>query len=626
MNKELIYKIKKEDHNEKSLKKILDMHKEIKFISLMTVDLFGNVTDERIPINLFIKDIDKFLNKTAVQTDGSSVDLPKIAEINNAKVDMVIDKECDWFIDYNEELFEDNNLPVGTIIIPSFLYHNGSPVDSRSILKNTAQKTKQEILYLLDNNKELANKYNINPKDIKDIEYTVATELEFWVKTPNEITEIEDLKTSQGLHEQYWNKIDGSVRTAIEECLIIMEKYELNPEMGHKEVGGVKPKISFIGKYNHIMEQVEIDWKYSNPLQAADNLIFIKEIVRKTFLANGLETTFLAKPMENVAGSGMHVHLGMIASKVDGSKINLFNSIENNFLSVIGFGAVMGMLKNYEVMSPFISSTDDSLRRLKPGYEAPVSIVASLGDDIKEPSRNRTVLIGLIRDQDNPFATRFELRSPNPMSNIYLVQSVSFLSMLDGIKYAIQNNKTEDMLLKEISKKSGEQFEYLEIDRAYRSEEDVYEHYTEEERNKLFGKSPATVYENALSLYVPEKLQALKFGDILTNDIIDSFKQTMLEKWKLIVCKRKIKQYLAEIGMWKNKESQYPKDIDDWNIIDEKSRYIYKTTYHNESLFLKIQKAFDNNNWKEASDLVIELEEKMEELRELYSEYKNNII
>ena len=626
MNKGLIYKIKKEEHNEKSLKKILDMHAEIKFVSLMTVDLFGNVTDERIPINLFIKDIDKFLHRTAVQTDGSSVDLPKIAEINNAKVDMVIDKECDWFIDYNEELFDDNNEPIGTIIIPSFLYHNGSAVDSRSILKNTVQKTKQEILYLLDNNKEFADKYSINPKNIKNIDYTVATELEFWVKTPNEDTEIEDLKTSQGLHEQYWNKIDGSVRTAIEQCLLLMDKYELNPEMGHKEVGGVKPKISFIGKYNHIMEQVEIDWKYSNPLQAADNLIFIKEIVRKTFLANGLETTFLAKPIENVAGSGMHVHLGMIANMADGSKINLFNSIENNFLSAIGFGAVMGMLKNYEVMSPFISSTDDSLRRLKPGYEAPVSIVASLGDDIEDPSRNRTVLIGLIRDNENPFATRFELRSPNPMSNIYLVQSVSFLSMLDGIKYAIKNNKTEDMLLKEISKKSGEQFEYLDIDRQYRSEEDVYEHYTEEERNHLFGKSPATVYENALSLYTKEKLQALKFGDILTAEIIDSFKQTMLEKWKLIVCKRKIKQYLEEIKMWKNKESQYPKDIDDWNIIDEKSRYIYKTTYHNESLFLKIQKAFDNNNWKQASDFVIELEEKMEELRELYSQYKNNII
>ena len=255
-----------------------------------------------------------------------------------------------------------------------------------------------------------------------------------------------------------------------------------------------------------------------------------------------------------------------------------------------------------------------------------MSIVVSLGKDKDEPSRNRTVLIGLIRDQENPYATRFELRSPNPSSNIYLTQAVSFFAMLDGIKYAIQNNKTEDMLLQELSKNIGEQYGYLNTDRAYRSEEDVFEHYNENQRDKMFGKSPRTVYENVLNLYYPEKIKALQFGEILTESIIKSFKQTMLEKWKLIICQRKIKQYLAEISMWKNKESQYPKDIDDWNIIDEKSRYIYKTTYHNESLFLRIKTAFENESWEDASNLVIELEEKMEELRELYSQYKNNII
>ena len=52
-------------------------------------------------------------------------------------------------------------------------------------------------------------------------------------------------------------------------------------------------------------------------------------------------------------------------------------------------------------MNPFISSTDDSLRRLKPGYEAPVCIVASLGNNTNEPSRNRSVLIGLVKENDN---------------------------------------------------------------------------------------------------------------------------------------------------------------------------------------------------------------------------------
>ena len=74
MKEERIYKIKKDKHTKDGLKNILKKHKEIKFVSLMAVDLFGNVTDERIPIKIFLEDIEKFLYKTAVQTDGSSVD------------------------------------------------------------------------------------------------------------------------------------------------------------------------------------------------------------------------------------------------------------------------------------------------------------------------------------------------------------------------------------------------------------------------------------------------------------------------------------------------------------------------------------------------------------------------
>ena len=114
----------------------------------------------------------------------------------------------------------------------------------------------------------------------------------------------------------------------------------------------------------------------------------------------------------------------------------------------------MGLLKNYDVINPFVSSTNDSLNRLKPGYEAPVCTVTSLGHSAKMPSRNRTVLVGLVREIGNTMATRFELRSPNPKSNTYLVLAASYMAMLDGIKEALEHSKTPADLEKSISKEA----------------------------------------------------------------------------------------------------------------------------------------------------------------------------
>ena len=634
MSNKMLYKIKPENHNEKDLRKIISEHPEIKFVSLMGIDLNGNGTEEKIPIKVFEKNMEDFLHKIAVQTDGSSVALPGIATLNDAKIDMVVDLDCDWFIDYNEELIDEEIntgtffRPTGTIVIPAFLYHAGVPVDSRSILKLAEKTFKEEVLELLKENKAYLEKNNI--KDIEKIELDTAAELEFWVKTPNDKAEIEALTTSECLQEQYWTKINGPVRTALERTLILMDKYELEPEMGHKEVGGIKAKLDSAGKYSHVMEQVEIDWRYSTPMQTADNQVFIKNLVEETFLQNGLETTFMSKPIDDVAGNGMHLHLGAKARTKDDKKINIFNGTEEHFLGEIGYGALMGLLKNYEVMNPFISSTYDSLKRLKPGYEAPVCIVTSLGKNAKIPSRNRTVLVSLIKDSENKMATRFELRSPNPKSNIYLATAVSYLAMLDGIKYAVQSKKTEDELLKELSKKQGEDAEYLEKDREYRSEEDVFEYYTEQQRNSLFGVAPKSIYENIQNLEkYQDKLETLKINDVFTDKIINSFKCSVIKRWKEEMCKRIINEYTNEIREYKPihiVEKALDNDIARWTKINEIRKYIAKDSTHYDCVFTRIKRAINEENYLLASDLSVELEDKMEVLRKLYSEYSKNIL
>ena len=190
----LLYTIERDNHNEKNLRDILSKNKHIKFVSLMGVDLGGNATDEKIPIELFLEDIDDFL-ESAVQTDGSSVELYNIATLNNAKVDLMPDTECTWFIDYNfEHIDEETNLPVGTLRIPAFLIHENKKVCSRGILKKSEKYFKNSIIELFREYPHLINNIGIEKADdIEDIILTAATELEFWVNTPEDKADLEKL-------------------------------------------------------------------------------------------------------------------------------------------------------------------------------------------------------------------------------------------------------------------------------------------------------------------------------------------------------------------------------------------------------------------------------------------------
>ncbi|MDK0574052.1 glutamine synthetase [Clostridium perfringens] len=631
MNKDLLFTIPKKYHNKESLISIFEDHPEIKFVSLVGVDLAGNDTDEKIPSKLFLKDIDSFLHGTAVQTDGSSVVLPGIATLNNAKVDMIADLDCNWFVDYNYDFIDPlTNRPVGTLRIPCFLIHEDKAVDSRHILKNSIDTFKSNIFSLLKKYPETLNDLNIKFDDIDDLLLTSATELEFWVKTPNDKALIEELSTSEVLQEQYWTRTKGNVRTALEQSLLYMDEYGFEPEMGHKEVGGVKAKLTSSGQFDHIMEQLEIDWKFSDAMQAADNELFIRTLVKETFRRNGLEVTFLAKPISGVAGSGEHTHLSLSLKLKDGRIINLFNPTKNHFLSKIGYGSIMGILKNYEVMNPFISATTDSLKRLKPGFEAPVCIVTSLGQSPEVPSRNRTILAGLIRDPHNPLATRFELRSPNPFTNTYLCIASSYMAMLDGIKYALENNKTEDDLLAELSKKPGEEADYLEKSRAYRSEEDVFEDFTDSQRNEYFGVAPATVFENlsAFDKY-PEKVEVLKVNSVFTDKLINSFKMATTKRWTTEITSRIIPSYTKDIRAAKQLhccDKALDLDVSTWMTINELRHIIMKDSYHRRSLFTQIKNAINESDFEKASDLQIKLDKNMSELNDLYSTYKKNLL
>ena len=307
----------------------------------------------------------------------------------------------------------------------------------------------------------------------------LGTELEFWVRTPYDAINIDKLVLSQTLKEQYWKRTQGVVRTALEKSVEILNLYGFNVEMGHKEVGGVNNYISFDGAVeNHIVEQLEIDWKYDEALKSADKEIIARILIKEIFRLYGLEVSFNAKPIIGVAGNGKHCHLSIILELKNGKKINLLTPIESNtFLSNIGWGVLMGVIQNYSLINPFVSNTNDSLNRLTPNYEAPTHIVASIGQNANVETRNRTVLAGLVKDLANPLSTRIELRAPNPKTNLYLTISATLATFIDGINYSL-DNITNLELEKEFCKEYHEKGRYLSANRVYREEKDIFKTFS----------------------------------------------------------------------------------------------------------------------------------------------------
>ena len=630
INNDLLYYIPSGKFGKEGVLGLLKTHPEIRFVSLVGIDLAGNDTDEKVPIELFLKNYDDFFAGTAVQTDGSSVVLMNIATLNDARVDMVADASVNWYIDYNEDNLYSNGRPVGTLRIPCFLLHNGKFIDSRSILKESCAFVAEKLKGLLASGKPVKGMEDLPVDEIEDIKFTIGTELEFWVKTPSETETVQHLSISQRLQEQYWQRMRGNVRTAMEEAIEELDARGMHVEMGHKEVGGIKPKVDDLGHTVDVCEQLELDWLFSmNPLQAADNELEARIIIREVFRKYGLDVSFQAKPIIGVAGSGEHTHVGICASLKNGKTINLLapSDMKADFLSTIGYGFIMGILNNYEATNPFVSSTTDAFNRLKPGFEAPVCIVTSLGHKPELPSRNRSILIGLIRDIGNPKATRFELRAPNPFTNTYLCVSCLYLTALDGIEYALASGKGPEELLAELSKKAGEEAGYLDKDREYRCEDNVFEDYTQEERDAVFGKPPATVWDNVKIMRAnPDKVAALTKSGAISEQIVDSFVASILYRWKNELIDRIIPGTELAVRGYKKLDNDDKIDEKRWKSIKAKRIELAKDTEDEKCLCTRLKEALEANDFDTASTLQVEMAKKAEALEKEYRVYALNIL
>ncbi|HEX5633917.1 MAG TPA: type I glutamate--ammonia ligase [Gemmatimonadales bacterium] len=167
--------------------------------------------------------------------------------------------------------------------------------------------------------------------------------------------------------------------------------------------------------------QHEIDFRYADALTTADNLATFKMLVRRVANRHGFLASFMPKPIENVAGSGMHTHQSLFT----GEGVNAFHDPDGDQeLSAVALSYIEGLLQHARGMSAIVSPLVNSYKRLVPGFEAPVNVTWS--------ARNRSPLVRV--PDRRGLSTRCELRSPDPACNPYLALTVQLAAGLDGVE------------------------------------------------------------------------------------------------------------------------------------------------------------------------------------------------
>jgi glutamine synthetase len=226
--------------------------------------------------------------------------------------------------------------------------------------------------------------------------------------------------------------------------------------------------------------QGEIDMKFSPLLSMADQFMWFKYIIKNVAKRQGKTVTFMAKPVFEDNGSGMHTHMSFWKRGRP-----LFSGKEYAGLSRMAVHAVGGLLKHAPSVLAFAAPTSNSYRRLVPGFEAPVNLAMS--------ARNRSAAVRIPMYSTSPKAKRIEFRCPDPSCNSYLMFSAMLMAMIDGIK-----NK---------------------IDPGQPLDRDIYE-MTEEELEGT-PKTPASL-EEALAALASDH-DFLTSGQVFTDDLIQTW-------------------------------------------------------------------------------------------------------
>ena len=176
------------------------------------------------------------------------------------------------------------------------------------------------------------------------------------------------------------------------EICLTLEQMGIRPESSHHEEGP---------------GQNEIDFRFADPLTAADNAMTFQRVVKTVAQRNAMAADFTPKPLADAPGNGFHINMSLRPLDREA----LFSHM------------IAGILKNVRSMTAFLNPTEVSYERLG-RHKAPQYVTWS--------HENRSQLIRI------PAAAgeyrRLELRSADPTANPYLAFALMVYAGLAGIR------------------------------------------------------------------------------------------------------------------------------------------------------------------------------------------------
>lgn len=252
----------------------------------------------------------------------------------------------------------------------------------------------------------------------KGYDFLVGPEVEFYVfeqdANPNSLIPIDSNTYT-----------DASQTISMENTLItilhVLNQLDLNVEKIHHEVGA---------------GQFEISLRYASALPIADALITTKHALTALCKNYNKKITFMPKPFTGKPGSGMHLNISLFDLA---QQRNAFSDQQNpEALSAVGKSFIAGIIKHFKEITLLLNPTVNSYKRLG-GHEAPKFICCG--------TRNRSALIRIPNTENQPEATRAEIRSPDAMCNPYLAFAALLKAGMEGIEnnYVLEAHVSENL-------------------------------------------------------------------------------------------------------------------------------------------------------------------------------------